>query len=270
MLRLLKSMLKNANYRAHKPSTLNIKVVTIVTLAFMTHSMIAFAEEISPDTSDLHKEQIEYKLSLSDFSTQNLHANDVNLRADLVNQRGWIGFYKESSSGFQQYRAGYERNDFLTYIDLNTSLQIASHGFLGGSITATTSEPFFGVIGYGRTNLKPYANLNFDPNDAITLGFGYKKDDDSSISLLLVRDIRVVPGQQNLHLLVRSPLLNKQRVTLDVVNKSGPSTDQGQSIHGVGISITYDWPSVFLRLAYDPKVNFTQDSMTRLSIGLHF
>lgn len=237
----------------------------------LMHASTAFADNPPAEinSSDAKKESIAYKLSLSNYSTQSLQANDINLRVDLDNQRGWIGYYKENPTGFEQWRAGYERIDHIGLVDLDTSLQAANHDFLGGSITATVGAPFFCIIGYGRTNLKPYANLNFDPNDAITLGAGYKKSDDSSITLFLVRDNRVVPGQQNLHLVIKSALLNQQRLTLDIFNKSGPA-DLGQSINGTGTSITYDWSNFFLRLAYDPKVNFTQESMTRTSIGMYF
>ncbi|MGZ8983931.1 MAG: hypothetical protein ACXW11_08255 [Methylotenera sp.] len=252
-----------------KISMLSIKLVTIISIAFLTHGATAFADATSPDSGGGEDQRIEYKLSLSNYSTQSVHANDINLRADQGNQRGWIGYYKEGSSGFEQWRVGYERTDRIISVDIDTSLQAAAHGFWGGSVTATVGEPFFAMIGYGRTNLKPYANLNFDPNDAITLGAGYKKTDGSSLTLFLVRDDRVVPGQQNLHLLIRLPLPNQQRISLDIFNKSGPA-DQGQSIKGIGASVTYDWPSVFLRLAYDPKVNFTQENMTRASIGMRF
>lgn len=245
--------------------------VKLLTIAFITHGISAFADTTASavDTDSDKQVPVEYKLSLSHYATQSLHADDVNLRADLANQRGWIGYYKERPSGFEQWRVGYERTDRVTSVDVDTSIQAATHGFVGGSVTATMGEPFFGIVGYGRTNLKPYANLNFDPNDAVTLGAGYKKTDGTSVTLFLVRDERVVPGQQNLHLLIRSPLPNRQRVTLDIFNKSGPA-DQGQSINGTGAAVTYDWPSVFLRLAYDPKVNFTQESMTRISIGMRF
>lgn len=245
--------------------------VKLLTIAFMTHGAIAFADTTSSGAeSESEKDaRFEYKLSLSNYSTQSLHANDINLRVDRANQRGWVGYYKEGPSRFEQWRVGYERTDRVLSVDVDTSLQAATHGFMGGSITATIGDPFFGIVGYGRTNLKPYANLNFDPNDAVTLGAGYKRTDGSSVTLFLVRDERVVPGQQNLHLMIRSPLPNQQRITLDIFNKSGPD-DQGQSIKGTGATVTYDWPSVFLRLAYDPKVNFSQESMTRISIGMRF
>ncbi len=259
------------NYSIKAYMLKNIEIFTLVSVALLVHTSIAFAETTPSiaDSASAMDVPVEYKLSLSDYDTQSVHANDINLRADRDNQRGWVGYYKESSTGFEQWRVGYERTDRLVQMDVDTSLQAAAHGFLGGSITATLGDPFFGIIGYGRTNLKPYANLNFDPNDAITLGIGYKKKDGASVTLFLVRDDRVVPGQQNVHLLMRSPLPNKQRITLDIVNKSGPA-DQGQPINGTGASVTYDWPSYFLRLAYDPKVNFTQENMTRIAIGMHF
>ncbi|MES2013473.1 MAG: hypothetical protein V4445_06970 [Pseudomonadota bacterium] len=265
----------------HTQSVNQIRLIffSLICLPFLVHGTTAFADSASPEINvgnapELHAgdekdAHIAYKLSLSNYATHNLQANDINLRADLDNQRGWIGYYKESATGFEQWRAGYERTDHIGLLDIDSSLQAADHDFLGGSITATIGAPFFGIIGYGRTNLKPYANLNFDPNDAITLGAGYKIADDSSVTLFLVRDNRVVPGQQNLHLLIKSPLPNQQRLTLDVFNKSGPA-DQGQSIHGTGASITYDWSKFFVRFAYDPKVNFTQEYMTRTSIGMYF
>lgn len=237
----------------------------------MAHGGYALAESLPPESiaSSEKDAPIEYKLTLSNYSTQSLHANDVNLRANLSNNTCWIGYYKEGPSGFEQWRGGYERTDRVLSADVVTSLQAATHGFLGGSLTATVGEPFFGLLGYGRTNLKPYANLNFDANDAITVGFGWKKTDGPSVTLFLVRDDRVVPGEQTLHLLMRSPLPDKRRFTLDLFHKGGPS-DHGQSIKGTGASVTYDWPRTFLRLAYDPKVNFTQEDMIRISIGMRF
>lgn len=234
------------------------------------YSISAFAEPASADVQPSGETaHAEYKLTLSNYSTQSLHANDVNLRANLGNQTGWIGYYKEGPSGFEQVRGGYERTDHIGFADVVTSLQAANHGFLGGSVTATAGEPFFGILGYGRTNLKPYVNLNFDPNDALTVGVGWRMQDGPSITLFAVRDDRIMPGQQNLHLLIRSPLPNQQRLSLDIVHKSGP-TDPGQSINSTGLSVTYDWPHAFLRLAYDPKVNFSQEDMTRVALGMRF
>jgi hypothetical protein len=34
--------------------------------------------------------------------------------------------------------------------------------------------------------------------------------------------------------------------------------------------VGYDWPTYFVRLAWDPKVNFTPQDMVRLSAGVRF
>lgn len=229
---------------------------------------VAWADSALPTKEN--DDPIDYKLTMAHYSTREIHANDVNLRASLANQTGWIGLYKEGPSGFEQVRGGYERTDQVAFASVVTSLQAASHGFLGFAVTAEIGEPFYGIVGFGRTNLKPYANLNFDPNDAITLGVGWRKVNGPSVMLFSVRDDRVVQGQQVVHFVMRSPLANGDRITVDVFDKSGPHDAQGLPINGTGASLTYDWPRFFARLAYDPKVNFTQENMTRFAIGMRF
>lgn len=210
-----------------------------------------------------------YKLTLSHYLTEVIRADDINLRVNRENQTGWIGFYREAPTEFQQVRGGYERTDQWLAAQLVTSLQAASRGFVGGAVTLQIGDPWFAVLGFGRTNLKPYANLNFDPNDAITFGAGWHKPDGMSVSIFAVRDDRVMPGQQVTHLVLRSPLPSAQRLTLDLFDKRGPA-EEGLSIRGSGASLTYDWPSVFVRLAHDPKVNFSQETMTRIAVGMRF
>ena len=215
-------------------------------------------------------EEIDYKLSYSYFHTQSIHANDINLRAGKNDQYLWLAAYQEDPSDFNQVRAGYERTDRFEYLKLVSSLQLATHGFIGGGINAEIGSPFYAIVGYGRTNLKPYNNLNFDPNDSFTLGAGWHVNPAINVSLYGVQDNRVVDRQRITHLVISGALTNEQKLIMDLFNKSGPPDNQGQSIHGVGASLTYDIHQYFVRLAYDPKVNFTQDNMTRISLGLHF
>ena len=37
-----------------------------------------------------------------------------------------------------------------------------------------------------------------------------------------------------------------------------------------GLSVGYDWPSYFVRMAWDSQVNFTAQDMLRLSVGARF
>lgn len=236
--------------------------IKLLTLAFISN--IAFAQEASTDNT------IGYKLTYSHFNTKAFNANDVNLRVNKDNQTIWLAAYKENPSNFNQLRSGYERTDYLTYVKIISSIQLATHGFLGGALTAEIGRPFYAIIGYGRTNLKPYDNINFDPNDSITLGAGWHVDQDLNISMYGVEDNRVIDGQRITHLMVNKRLPEDQKITLDIFQKSGPPDNQGQSIHGLGCALTYDISQYFLRLAYDPKVNFTQENMSRVSIGVHF
>jgi hypothetical protein len=86
--------------------------------------------------------------------------------------------------------------------------------------------------------------------------------------VLWVQDCRLNPDEKHLHLNYRTPLPHGQRLTLDVLLKSG--LVEGSTIHRVGGSITYDWPRFFVRVAYDPKANFGPENMWRLAVGTRF
>lgn len=87
-------------------------------------------------------------------------------------------------------------------------------------------------------------------------------------SLQVVRDNRQNPSQQNVHLLYRTPVADQRLLTLDLLAKTGLLN--GVPIHRLGLSVTYDWRQNFVRLAYDPRVNFTPQDMWRLSVGSRF
>lgn len=231
---------------------------------------------ISLNTSQVHAEEsdsgnaspVQYKLTLAHYDTQTLHANDANIRISQDNQTIWVAFYHEHPDDFKQLRVGYERTDHLPYTTLVSAIQMAEHGFIGGATQAEIGGPLFGILGFGRTNLKPYDNINFDPNDAITYGVGYKTQDELAVSLYTVRDNRVVDGQKISHLLLKVPMPHEQRLTIDVFNKSGTQDADGLSIRATGAGLGYDWPTYFVKLAYDPKVNFSQERMTRIAFGM--
>lgn len=235
-------------------------------LALMIYGFSVHAEGIETDA----KEKIAYKLSFSDYTADHLRAFDVNLRGTIENQAAWVAYYQDDTSGFEQTRAGYERKDKSDCYKVTSSLQLATHGFAGVAVTAELGGALHGILGYGRTNLKPYDNINFDPNDAITYGAGWEALDGEDISLYRVRDNRVVKGQQIDHLLLHFPLFDGDKAALDIFNKSGPPDADGRSIYGTGAALSYEWPRYFVRAAYDPKVNFSQAYMTRLSFGMYF
>jgi hypothetical protein len=192
---------------------------------------------------------------------------DLNLRYSGLVGNVWIGNYHDRVATESQWRAGWDSSIGET-VRVAPSLQLASGGFVGGSIQAETGAPYFFGVGFGRTNLRPYWNLNFDPNDSWMLSAGYRGDAGESFSMQYVRDNRQNPDQRHLHFVYRRPLADGQRLTVDFLHKQGLVNDA--MIRRWGLALTYDWPRFFVRLAYDPKVNFTPDDMLRASIGTRF
>lgn len=193
---------------------------------------------------------------------------DLNLRhsSDLGNI--WIGSFRAPALDVTQLRAGWDRTFKLGPVRLQPSLQTASGGFWGGSLYLETGETWFAGVGIGRTNLRPYVNLNFDPNDAFTLAAGRRWSDNRSLSLLLVGDNRQNPDQRHLHLSYRQPLPDGERLTLDLLAKRGDV--DGSTIRRLGLTVGYDWRRHFVRVAWDPKANFSPQDMLRLSAGVRF
>jgi hypothetical protein len=96
---------------------------------------------------------------------------DANLRYSSALGNLWVGYYRQDDDSVSQWRSGWDRS-FGSAIRFGPSLQLASGGFVGGSVQVEMGEPWFAAIGLGRTNLRPYVNLNFDPNDSYTLCAG--------------------------------------------------------------------------------------------------
>lgn len=208
-----------------------------------------------------------FELTLGSYRYANDQGQDVNLRWKQGDTHAWIGHYQDGSFG-KQARIGSDTSWPLNdLVSLQPSLQAATGGFMGGSLNVQVGHDTYGLAGWGRTNLKPYFNLNFDNNDAITLGAGHSFDNGQSWSLLMVRDDRLHTGQTNWHLTGHIPVADN-RLSLDLLHKSG----QGDSgpVRAWGYTVTWDFPRWSLRLARDPKQSFTADDALRLSVGMRF
>lgn len=192
---------------------------------------------------------------------------DVNLRHSSALGNAWIGYFESSGQDIRQGRAGWDRT-WGEPVRITPSLQLASQGFVGGSLQVETGERWFVGAGLGRTNLQPYWNLNFDPNDAYLLTAGHRADNGRTLALQLIQDNRDNPDQRHVHLYWRQALPDAQRVTVDLLYKEG--LVDGVTIHRWGASLSYDWPRYFLRLAYDPNANFGTEDLWRFSLGTRF
>jgi len=145
--------------------------------------------------------------------------------------------------------------------------QLASRGFVGGSVNVQMGGPWYAVVGLGRTDARPYFNLNFDPNDAVTLGVGHQSDTSASYTVFVVADNRFHTQQRDWHANVKIPVGNTHG-TFDLLRKSGLS-DVGY-IKAWGFSANWDWPGWFARVAYDPYQNFSAQNAWRLAGGVRF
>jgi hypothetical protein len=195
-------------------------------------------------------------------------AGDLNLRRNTEDWTSWGGYYADRG-GFRQARAGLERNLDFGAVRLVLSGQLASRGFVGGSIAGEVGGDTFAILGFGRTNLRDYVNLNFDPNDAVTWGIGHRTTDGFSASLFTTFDDRLGTGQRVTHAVLRGQPSSATRLTVDVFHES----DRGVAappISATGVAVTVDVTPYFVKAASDPAANFAPQRMTRLSVGMRF
>lgn len=249
-------------------------VAAIVILISSPTQAIQDRADIEPNDPVSVEHAIAWKLTPNFYhETAGRSAVDINLRGNREEDVFWIGQYQRGTE-FQQMRIGYERQYPLPFGRIIASGQYASRRFLGASATLELSDgkqaPYFGLLGFGRTNLKPYYNLNFDPNDSTLLGAGWRPDDTNLVTLYQVHDDRLKTEQRVTHLVLRRQIGKQSRLTVDLFRRAGRSDSDTEFFHGTGVTLTYDQEPWFVRLAWDPKANFTASDMTRLALGIRF
>ena len=201
--------------------------------------------------------------------------DDINLRWRRDGRSLWLGVYRDGDVG-RQLRLGWDDQWALPALptlpslplQLLPSLQAASGGFFGGSLAVQAGEPFYAQLGLGRTNLLPYANLNFDPNDAITLALGWQGEGGRQAALSVIADDRLGTGQQHHHLTLRWPVPAGLRLSADLLHKQGMG-DSG-AVNAWGWTLGLDGQQWFARVARDPKQNFSSLDAWRFSGGWRF
>jgi hypothetical protein len=221
----------------------------------------AFPAGGAPETS------LAWKLTIGEYAYSDYYGSDVNLRWRANDTSAWGAIYTDRVFGTQA-RAGADTSvDVGKYLQIQPSLQVASGGFVGGSMNVQAGGSWYGIAGIGRTDARPYFNLNFDPNDAVTLGAGHHTEAGASYVLFVVADDRFHTGQRDWHLNAQIPF-GDSHATLDLLRKSGLS-DAGP-ITGWGFSANWDWSAWFLRVAYDPYQNFSAQNVWRFAAGIRF
>jgi len=209
------------------------------------------------------------KLTLAyyDFSS-GMQGVDVNLRHSFSTTTGWVGVYRQGD-GFNQLRGGYEYDYKHGWLTLVPSAQVASHGFLGATVYGEAGRALYAIGGAGRTNLHPYWNLGFDPNDYVQFGAGYRNAAGDVASVFAIHDVRLGTGQTNTHVYLRRYLPHAWRLTLDLVREHGTG-DENLVVRSWSASLDVDYRRWFVRVAGDPHVNYTADNQIRLAGGVRF
>jgi hypothetical protein len=239
---------------------------TVLLLACLRVGVAAAADDpdnSKPSPSPANKLTVAYY----DFSSDTI-GSDVNLRHTFKSSTVWVGAYHESDR-FDQMRIGYEYDYHGDWLTLVPSVLAATHGFIGATIYAEAGRGFFGIGGAGVTNLQPYWNLGFDPNDYVQFGAGYRDHAGNTLSVSAIRDVRLGTSQTNTHFLFRRYLPDDWRLSLDVVNEHGVG-EAGVFMKSWSVSVDVDWRQWFVRVAEDPHVNYTLDRQFRIATGVRF
>lgn len=211
-----------------------------------------------------------FKLTPSFYTTQHeTNAVDVNLRGNLDNHTTWVGQYVRGNA-YQQTRWGYEYAANFAWGQMVPSLQLATKGFAGASVNFQIGGPTYLITGLGRTNLKDYYNLTFDPNDSYVIGLGTKLIKNHNLNVFTVKDNRLNTGQTVTHGNWRWQITSTQRLVIDLSHKSGRLTADAAPIKGNAISISYDQGPHFIKWAKEQKVNFSDHDQQRISAGIRF
>lgn len=235
---------------------------TVTGILFTLISQSSLASEPTPAAPAFKLTAGHYAFSSGAIGT------DINLRNNSTAGNLWLGYYESKDRGEYQWRGGWDRTFDVKGVRLSPSLQAAAQRFAAFSAQVEAGDIWFVGAGLGRTNLRPYWNLNFDPNDSWTASVGRRTTTGEVFYLQQVRDNRQNPDQRHLHAYYRTQLPNRDRLTFDLLYKTGMVDEN--SIHKWGASVTYDWARFFIHIAYDPKVNFTADNMWRASLGTFF
>jgi len=208
------------------------------------------------------------KLTATTYDADGDHSVDVNVRYSLGNWTGWVGYYA-AQDDTKQGRIGVEYDLHRPWLFLVPSVQFASHGFVGGTLYAEIGTQWYLIGGISRTDLRPYANLTFDPNDSWQLGAGRHFGKSDSIAVYTIWDNRLDTGQQITHAVLRKHFRKTERITVDVSYKSGHG-DENVYFRGDAEAIEYDWRRYFVKAARDQHANFGEPTMYRFGGGFRF
>jgi len=225
--------------------------------------VIAWLASTSADAQDYQG-----KMTLGVYAADERTTVDINARYSARDWTGWLGWYGPQPD-VGQARAGLEYDLRSRHLLFIPSIQAASPSFVGGSIYAEIGQVVYAIAGASRTDLKPYVNLNFDPNESWQLGAGLHFGRADSVAAFTIWDNRLHTAQRNSHVVVRHYFAGPYRLTLDASYKSGRG-DTGEFVRGTAVATEVDWHRWFVKAARDAHVNYGASTMWRFGGGMRF
>jgi len=230
--------------------------------------------DVEPNDVPQNGNAVAWKLSLGRYQDSvDGYASDVNLRGSTGDLSFWLAQYRDASN-YTQTRTGVEKQSPLPLGRLISSLQSASGGFVGGSVTWDSRQSddqwFAPMVGWGRTNAVTYYNLNFDPNDSVLVGGTFAAPYDGLVTVYRIQDDRFETGQKVTHAAYRFNAGAQTRWTVDVFRREGRSDTDAPMYSATGVSVAWDYQRYQLKFMHDPKANFTEANVKRLTLGLRF
>jgi hypothetical protein len=193
---------------------------------------------------------------------------DLNLKREVSNVGAWVGVFHDPQT-VTVARVGGELDWHAGPALVVPTVQAATNGLKAGQFYAELGGKTYAIVGASRTNLRPFYNLSFDPNESVQLGLGRHLSRFDKVYAFTIFDVRLHTGQQNTHVLWRHRLSPTTGLTWDALYKSG-EIDSGRTVHAVGLGAYLDRSRWFLKAYFDPYVNFTAASMVRLGLGAKF
>lgn len=198
------------------------------------------------------------------------NGTDLHLRHRRDDTAVWVGAYRDADFG-TQLRTGIEHKwqpwQGVAF-SVTPTAQLATRGHVGAGVLLEAGAPWFAQLGVSRTNLRPLSNINFDPQDALTVGLGWRRDEVASYAVTVIRDNRLGTGQQHVHFNGEWRLSGDDRLVIDLLRKTGRG--ETGDVNATGFSVTWDRQRWFTRLAWDPKQNFGAVDVARVAVGWRY
>jgi hypothetical protein len=193
---------------------------------------------------------------------------DLNVRRQLGSFAAWLGLFHDPSTETAA-RVGVEYAYRGGPVLVVPSVQVATNNALAAQLYSEIGRETYLIAGVSRTNLQPFFNLSWDPNESVQLGLGHRMGRYDKLYAFTIFDVRLHTGQQDTHVLYRHRVTRKLGVTVDGLWKSGRG-DSGPWVRALGIGFYVDGTRWLAKAYYDPHANFSDYTMYRFALGAKF